>query len=673
MKLTTNDVVQIENTYDKKGQLDTLKDKVTGKNYKFERDALDNVIAVYEVDTKDAPIVGRYSESVEYDQFGNVKKKTVTGPVSQVYEYTFKSDSSRALESISVGNVMIKPQLDIYGRNKGRALLFGSTKIAEENIAYRKVGDHATNMPCSVWFGDKTNGTYQVKENVRYAYDKMGNIEKVYENGELAVRYQYDALNRIIREDNKVLAKTYLFVYDNNGNIIKRREFDFTLRNNTLLEELDSTDKSYFYDGDRMMSYGGQSCTYDVVGNPLTYRDKTLTWTNGRQLVGFDGHTFTYDGQGRRLTKDGISFTYDSNGRVIKQSNGLEFFYDHTGVAGVKYNTQTYFYRKDVQGNVIGLIDQNGVVIARYFYDAWGAVHAVTDNNGVEITNASHIANLNPFRYRSCYYDSDIKLYFLKTRYYDPETCRFINADDTSYLDPEKINGLNLYAYCGDNPVMAVDPNGTAWWEWVLGIVIIAAVVALSVITAGIAAPISAALGSGFIGAVVGGAVAGAIGGAITSFGISVAVQGISMGFCNIDWGQVGIQTAVGAITGAIFGGIGGGIKYAKAAHYLKSNGVANPKEVLKNFKGIPSVKTSNGTIGFRYFDNIGAYEKGRWLTNVLTDNPVKDLVLYNNNATMVSKFVIEKGAKYLVGTVAKSPVNAIQFFVANTNWLLLL
>ena len=335
------------------------------------------------------------------------------------------------------------------------------------------------------------------------------------------------------------------------------------------------------------------------------------------------------------------------------------------GIAGFRYNSTTYLFRKNVQGDVTHIYTESGMLVGQYAYDAWGNCAILQDTNGV--------ATLNPFRYRSYYYDSDIKLYFLKTRYYDPETCRFINADDTSYLDPEKINGLNLYAYCGDNPVMAVDPNGTAWWEWVLGIVIIAAVVALSVITAGIAAPISAALGSGFIGAVVGGAVAGAIGGAITSFGISVAVQGISMGFCNIDWGQVGIQTAVGAITGAIFGGIGGGIKYAKAAHYLKSNGVANPKEVLKNFKGIPSVKTSNGTIGFRYFDNIGAYEKGRWLTNVLTDNPVKDLVLYNNNATMVSKFVIEKGAKYLVGTVAKSPVNAIQFFVANTNWLLLL
>ena len=72
--------------------------------------------------------------------------------------------------------------------------------------------DHATNMPSAVWFGDKTNGTYQIKDSIRYAYDKMGNIEKVYENGELAICYQYDALNRLVREDNKTLDKTYVFI-----------------------------------------------------------------------------------------------------------------------------------------------------------------------------------------------------------------------------------------------------------------------------------------------------------------------------------------------------------------------------------------------------------------------------------------------------------------------------
>ena len=70
---------------------------------------------------------------------------------------------------------------------------------------------------------------------------------------------------------------------------------------------------------------------------------------------------------------------------------------------------------------------------------------------------------------RGYYFNTETKLYFLKTRYYDPVTGRFITIDDISYIDPETINGLNLYAYCGNNPVMAVDPNGNKWWRWLLG------------------------------------------------------------------------------------------------------------------------------------------------------------------------------------------------------------
>ena len=69
----------------------------------------------------------------------------------------------------------------------------------------------------------------------------------------------------------------------------------------------------------------------------------------------------------KRLTKDSISFTYDSSGRLIKQSNGLEFFYDNTSVAGVKYDNKTYVYRKDVQGNIIALLDSNGVVMVNMY------------------------------------------------------------------------------------------------------------------------------------------------------------------------------------------------------------------------------------------------------------------------------------------------------------------
>ena len=105
-------------------------------------------------------------------------------------------------------------------------------------------------------------------------------------------------------------------------------------------------------------------------------------------------------------------------------------------------------------------LDENGKVVVEYSYDAWGN-HAVLDGNGQEIGDAAHIGNKNPFRYRSYYFDTETGLYYLKSRYYDPEICRFITIDDISYIDPETINGLNLYAYCGNNPVMFTDPNGT--------------------------------------------------------------------------------------------------------------------------------------------------------------------------------------------------------------------
>lgn len=549
LKLTANGVVQLENDYDKKGQLDTSKDKVTGKNYKFERDELDNVTAIYEIDGSGIQVSGGYGESVSYDEAGCIKKKTISGTVSQVYDYTYKTHSLHTLESIAVGDIVIKPEVDIQGRNRGKYLYINNVKIGEENISYRKVSDHATNMPSTVWFGDKTNGTYQIKDSIRYAYDKMGNIEKVYENGELAIRYQYDALNRLVREDNKTLDKTYVFVYDNNGNIVKRREFVFTLKDNTLIEELESTDKAYIYNGDQMVSYNGQTCVYDVMGNPTTYRGKTATWVNGRRLASYNGHTFTYDGQGRRLTKDNVVFAYDSNSRLIKQGDNMEFFYDQTGVVGLKYSGTTYLYRKDAQNNVLALINESGAIVARYLYDAWGTV-SVVDNNGALISDTNHIGNLNPFRYRGYYYDTETKLYFLKTRYYDPEIGRFMTIDGIEYLNPETINGLNLYAYCGNNPVMRVDENGNAWWNWLIsGLQIVAGIVLVATgVGAGLGASLIVGGTLGMVGNIVGSQIAGGLGSMANGWGaISTGLSLFSYGWVGAIAG--GVMVAVGAGT----------------------------------------------------------------------------------------------------------------------------
>ena len=104
-------------------------------------------------------------------------------------------------------------------------------------------------------------------------------------------------------------------------------------------------------------------------------------------------------------------------------------------------------------------IDTNGNEVVKYVYDAWGN-HVVYNSAGAQNSDATFIGNVNPFRYRGYYYDIETGLYYLQTRYYDPETGRFVTIDGIDYIDPDSINGLNLYAYCSNNPVMNVDPSG---------------------------------------------------------------------------------------------------------------------------------------------------------------------------------------------------------------------
>lgn len=159
----------------------------------------------------------------------------------------------------------------------------------------------------------------------------------------MLARYGYDGAGRLVREDNKKLGTTTTYAYDNGGNILCRHAYAFTLKE---LGEADS-EIAYAYDGDRLISYNGESCAYNVLGNPTTYRGKAVTWLRGKLLSKYGATTFTYDGAGKRTGKGSITFTYDSEGRLIKQSNGLEFICDNSGVIDVKYNNVQYFYRRD--------------------------------------------------------------------------------------------------------------------------------------------------------------------------------------------------------------------------------------------------------------------------------------------------------------------------------------
>ena len=338
-----------------------------------------------------------------------------------------------------------------------------------------------------------TNG-----KETEYTYDAFGNILTITEDGVLQHSYTYDARNQLVGETSGT--DSYVYSYDAGGNLVSVQ------KNGEVIKSYTYGDASW---KDLLTAFNGQSITYDAIGNPLSYRGMTLSWEGGRRLasVSKEGLSASYvynsDGIRTQKTVNGVTTNYYLDGSsVLRQVTGndvLEFFYDANGVLGFYYNNTPYYYLKNLQGDIVGILDANGTQVVSYTYDAWGAPLSVTG------TAADTIGQLNPFRYRSYYYDNETGLYYLNSRYYDPQTYRFLNAD--SQLNNDHL-GCNLFIYCGNNPVARVDDNGQGWW------------VVAGAIVGGIIGGVSKAISNivtgerwnnGIIGAVVGGAVSGGV------------------------------------------------------------------------------------------------------------------------------------------------------------------
>ena len=427
---------------------------------------------------------GALSLDFVYDNYRRLVSQTYQANNNDIYTLSFTYFTNYDLQntikktSLNYGlsSLEITDALDAFHRLKSQSFGFGSVAKTFNYTYFTGGANNAqTNKLVKTTYYTENINNSNVIISKTYAYDALGNIISItHKEGSTVlyvIDYVYDILSRLIRENNPLLNKTYTYSYDSNGNILAKTEYAYST-SQTLSNPIVSISYSYHQTyPNRLTSYGSQQNlnAYDSVGNPTLYRDKTMSWVKGTLLSEvIDGNTtinLTYDGFKQRIAKSVnnviTNYFYINNQLLIEQKGNqtLTYLYSHHGITGFIYNNVIYYYEKNIQQDIIAIRNANHYVVASYAYDAWGN-HVVYDSTGAIDTSPSSIGNINPFRYRSYYYDTDLKMYWLTTRYYDPEVGRFISPDSYTYLDYQKLHGINLYAYSKNNPAMYYDPSG---------------------------------------------------------------------------------------------------------------------------------------------------------------------------------------------------------------------
>ena len=452
------------------------KDFVNNRQYDYDYDTTGRLVRQVKTDISKTDAENKFVSAYEYDYDLNnniTKLASKNGDSSIVHSFTYGKDNLLTEYSSDVSSkvtytydglnrqtkssVALKTPLDMsytyYDSNRGEN--FTTTKIKEETIA---------------------------KDTYKYEYDTNGNITDIYKkvnnDWQRLYLYEYDEFNQLITSCDYINQKQYRYDYDEAGNILT----ETVSRIGAHGQLYDSRVNAYGYDdanwGDKLTSYNGETITYDEIGNPLSYRDgMEMTWLNGRKLTtlqsGNDSISYKYDSNGVITSKtvNGVEYTYEYlNGHLMHETRGEKVFdycYDANGqLYAVSYKANsstdavTYYYAHNWRGDITSIYDGDGNMVAKYEYDAWGNVLTVTNSNNSEITDPNHIANLNPFRYRSYYYDSESGFYYLMSRYYDPVTHRFLNADGY-FQSGDGILDTNMNAYCRNNPLNNIDKYGT--------------------------------------------------------------------------------------------------------------------------------------------------------------------------------------------------------------------
>ena len=279
---------------------------------------------------------------------------------------------------------------------------------------------------------------------------------------------------------------THTYTYDDAGNMYGYVLYEENA-DGSLGEDISpNISHSYFNSewGDLLTAFNGTAITYDEIGNPLSYYNGssyTFGW-EGRELIsavkGTNSMSFAYNDAGLRISKtvNGVTTHYVYDGDILvaeyTDSETIVYIYDaYDSPIGFKYRSNSYaadtwdvyWYGKNIQGDIVAVYSSTGTVLMNYTYTAWGKTEISYYHSG-----ASTTAVRNNLTYRGYYYDSDIGMYYLQSRYYDPAIGRWINADGELSDVGGDIRGYNLFAYCFNNPVNMDDPSGN-WPKWLSG------------------------------------------------------------------------------------------------------------------------------------------------------------------------------------------------------------
>lgn len=295
---------------------------------------------------------------------------------------------------------------------------------------------------------------------------------------------------------------------------------------------------------------------------------------------------------------NGVTTEYlTAGGSVLSEKkNGVwqHYLYDGSGqLMAIRYKGADYYYIRDGLMTITGLVDANGAAIVNYRYDSWGML------TGISGSMAGTLGKDNPYRFKGYYYDEETGMYYLKSRYYQPEICRFISADTIEVLDCQgDLNDKNLYAYCDNNPVMRVDTGGQIW----ITLGIMAAGGGIGMVIGAASSAITQYMFNGEINwksvgvAAVGGFVSGAVAasplGLTGQIGVGAAVGAVSyVADCKVNGSALKVdELAVSAAAGAVSGGIGGsGANQYKAL----SNTIKTASKTTARFTRLISTKGS--------------------------------------------------------------------------------